>query len=191
MTDPYAPLDPPPSRAPRVLLFAALFALGFVAVLGMVFLRAPGGLPVAEPPGYVRISDAESGGGTLSASRTATALGIAEVDGFERGVLKAFGRVGDGPPRAVVVMVVEQSSPDRARWLHDAALYAMSQRGGTAFATPEGFHGYHDVPDTSGRHRQSVAFHRGELFHLVTVYTQTRENDVAEVVDLALAQARA
>lgn len=192
VTDPYAALDTaPPSRAPKVLALLALFSLGFVAVLGMLFLRAPRDLRVAEPPGYVRISDADSGGGNLSASRTASTLGLTGVNGFERGVLRAFGRPGVEPPRAVVVMVVEQSSAERARELHDAAIAAMARRGATAFATPEGFHGYHDAPDTSGRHRQRVAFRRGDEFHLVTVYTQAREDDTSEVVELARAQARA
>src|SRR5687768_2449170 len=93
MSDPYAwPDPPPPRRGPGLLVFVALFAVGFAGVLGVLFLRAPRAIDVRTPPGYVRIPDAESGAGEMTASRTATHLGVARVDGFERGVLRAYGR---------------------------------------------------------------------------------------------------
>lgn len=187
MTDPYAwPDPPPPARGPRVLVYVALFALGFAGVLAVLFLRAPRGIDVPAPAGYVRLSDAEAGAGEMTASRTASHLGLARVDGFERGVLRAYGRPPGEAPKAVLVLVVEVAD---APALRDAAVSAMRERGGTAFATPAGFSGWYDVPDRQGRHVQRVAWVRGVRLYVVSLLTPEREEDVREVVAIAEGQA--
>ncbi|HEV2889318.1 MAG TPA: hypothetical protein VGX28_03000 [Frankiaceae bacterium] len=182
MTDPYASPEPvPPSRAPRAMLFVGLFLLGFVGVLGLLFLRAPRPPDFVSPPGYVRISAEQAGGANLSESRTARLLGIPDVPGWEHAVLRAYGRPPGEPPRAVVVLAIESSEAQRALEVAVAAADARGER----FPTPEGLVGYHDTQDAQGRYVQRVLFRRGDVVYSVSVLTVRRDEDTSEVVRLA------
>ncbi len=184
MTDPYATWPEPerPSRGCGLLVFVGLFLVGFAGVLAFLFLRAPSDPGIATPPGYVRLSEAEAGGGNLSETRTARLLGIPDVPGYRDGVLRSYGRPPGQPPRAVLVLAVES---DDAQALLDQAVAAMAARGGTPFATPPGLTGYHDVPDERGRYVQRVLFRRGDVVYAVSVLTPQRDDDTSEVVRLA------
>lgn len=190
--------DERPSRAGCGLAFAGLFLLGFVAVGAVLLLRAPGGGSSAgdairPPPGYVRLDDAESGGGTLSEAGTAAVLRRDDVPGFEGAELRAWGRRPGEPVRAVVVLAVRLRSPADAAALRAAYVTAALDRGATPFAPPEGLDAgaFLDPPDDAGRHAQRVAFARGSRMFVVSVVTPERETDIAEVVRLALDQAAA
>ena len=208
MHDPFAAAPEPPADRSRVgcgLALLGLFLLGFVGVLAMLFLRAPGGpsipgagrgeSPLAallrEPPGYVRLDDAGSGGGRLSEGQAATVLGRADVPGYSDGVLRAWGRNPGEPPRAVVVLLVEVETGAQATALKDGYVARARAAGATAFATPGplGGEGLHDVPDASGRHAQRVVFTRGVRLFVVSVVSPQRERDTTEVVELAEQQA--
>lgn len=185
VTEPYA-APPEPVEASRsgcVLGFVALFLLGFVGVLAVLFLRAPSGDglgdEIAAPPGYVRLDDGESGGGPISARRVAERLGVAEVPGFRGGLLRAWGRAPGEPPRAVVVLVVRLDSPASL-----VTAYGAAARSFEPIPVREGWVGF-VAPDASGRWAQRVAFARGDLFYVVSVVTPSRDADTAEVLRLA------
>ena len=205
MTDPYAAAPEPPTDTRRVgtaLLVLGGFLLGFVAVAAMLFLRAPDGSAPAEPAvarliqapnGYVPLADATSGGGPLTEGRAATLLDRADVPGFRTGVLRAFRRPPGDAPRAVVVLAVEVRGVDQAAALARGYYDAAIRTGATAFPVPAALagHGFHDEPDTAGRHAQRVVFARGARVFVVSVVTPAASTDTAEVVDLATRQAAA
>ncbi|HVF03564.1 MAG TPA: hypothetical protein VNA20_01870 [Frankiaceae bacterium] len=205
VSDPYGVPPEPPAERSRlgcaVALFA-LFVLGFVGVLALLFLRAPDGGHDApaesgltrllrEPPGYAPLPDAGSGGGPLSEGMAATALGRNDVPGFADGVLRAWGRGRGEPPRAVVVLAVEVGTPDQALELRRGYVARALDRGATPFATPFALDAaaFHDQPDASERHAQRVVLTRENVLFVVSVVTQSRERDTSEVVRLATAQA--
>lgn len=207
MSDPYGVPPEPPAERSRIGCAVALvgcFAVGFVGVLAMLFLRAPdggGNVPAAsrlarllrEPPGYEPLPDAGSGGGPLSEGMAATVLGRTDVPGFADGVLRAWGRGRGEPPRAVVVLAVEVKTPDQALALSRGYVARALDGGATAFSTPTalGAAAFHDQPDASGRHAQRVVFTRANRLFVVSIVTQARERDTSEVVRLATAQAAA
>ncbi|HWL36217.1 MAG TPA: hypothetical protein VNQ77_08470 [Frankiaceae bacterium] len=187
------------SRAGCALALVGLFLLGFVAVGAVLLLRAPdGGSSLGDdirpPAGYVRLDDAESGGGTLSEARTADVLRTGDdVPGFEDAELRAWGRRPGEPVRAVVVLAVQLGSPADAVALRVAYVDAVLDRGATPFAPPQGLDAgaFFEPPDSAGRHAQRVAFARGSRMFVVSVVTPERDPDTAEVVRLALDQAAA
>jgi hypothetical protein len=197
------PLAAPPapgraSRAGCALALVGLFLLGFVGVGAVLLLRAPGGGSalgelIRPPPGYVRLDDAEAGGGTLSEARAAALLGRADVPGFEGAELRAWGRRPGEPVRAVVVLAVELGSRGDAEALRASYVRDALARGATAFAPPEGIGAgaFLAPPDEAGRYAQRVAFARGPRVFVVSVVTPDRDTDTAEVVRLALDQAAA
>jgi len=189
MSDPYeVPGPTPPARVSRVWWFVAMFAVGFVTVLGVVYVRAPRAFQVVEPVGYVRLPESSAGGGDMTAAETARFLGIGPVDGYERGLLRSYGRPDGQPLRAVLVLVAETSSRSRAKALYDSTVTALGKRG-TSFATPAGFAGYLDPPDPQNRYAQRVVWQRGDRVWVVTILTPKLDLDTWEVVRLARDQA--
>lgn len=184
------------SRVGCALALVGLFLLGFVTVGAGMLLRAPDGgsalgNAIQPPIGYVRLDDAEAGGGTLDEARTAAVLGRSDVPGFEEAELRAWGRRPGEPVRAVVVLAVRLDSRANAAALRSAYVQGALARGATAFAPPQGLDAgaFFDTPDSAGRHAQRVVFARGPRLFVVSVVTPARDPDTAEVVRLALAQA--
>ena len=181
------------ARGCGIWALAVGVVLGFVAVLAVLLLRAPGddgGLAatIAPPPGYVLLDDARSGGGRVSASRAASHLGLPGVPGFRDAALRAWGRRAGEPERAVVVLAVRLGTPEEATAVRDAWAAAERRAGATPFATAAG-PGFREPPDTAGRHAQRVGVTRGDRLYVVAVLTPAAESDTSEVVSLATAQA--
>ncbi len=206
MTDAWTPQPEPPAERSRLgcaLAMVGLFLVGFVGTGAVLFLRAPDhpGTPaepplahlLVEPDGYRRLPDASSGGGRVSAAAAATLLGAPEVPGFRDGVLRAWGRAPGEPPRAVVVLLVELDSPERALATRRAYAAALRPRGATPFATPTSLaaDGLLEGRDPSGRFTQRVVVARGTRLYVVSVVTPAADEDTAEVVALATRQAAA
>jgi hypothetical protein len=208
VTEPWAPpdagaaggADDEPGGGSRLgcaVALVVLFLAGFVGVGAVLLLRAPDGdstlgALVRAPAGYVRLDDAEAGGGPLSADRAAALLARADVPGFQDGVLRAWGRRPGEPVRAVVVLAVEVGTAEQAGALRRDYAAAAVRRGATPFAPGiDGADAFQDVPDDAGRYAQRVVLSRGARLFVVSVVTPARDGDPAEVRDLAARQAAA
>ena len=203
MTGPFsAPPDEPLSSRSGCgffLVLLGLFAIGFVGVGALLFLRAPDtGSTAAEsplakvvvpPPGYDRLSEDEAGGGRLDETRTRIVLSSGAIAGFRDAMLVSYGRPRDQAPRAVVVLAVQLDSAANAEALLRSYRGVAQSPDLEGFPAPEGWVAFHQREDAAGRYAQRVAFAKADRLFVVSVVTPKYERDTSEVLALARRQA--